>query len=211
MDPLEQEDENPMMTPLLPASVAWYVTGRFYLSEDEKTSQDLGYFLHLEGLQGPLFTDPKAPSEATARLTFRSEPFTAAQVTNGDLSLSLDVVGDFSLYLKGAKHAGASFDRPDSFSDGQRIATFRRVSVVAGGAFKGPKRALSLNVFTARLVWSTEFDFDGQRYDLARLLPNGITQWGEAGPTVVTPPPRGFASVLPFLGSAVAVGGAPGR
>jgi hypothetical protein len=203
-----------MMTPLLPASVAWYVTGRFYLSSDGKTSQDMGYFLHLEGLNGPLFTDPKSPSETTARLTFRSEPFTATQVTNGTLSVGLDVVGDFSLYLKSAKHAGASFENPDSFSDGHRIATFRRVSVVAGGAFAGPAathRALSLNVFTARLVWSTEFDFDGQRCDLARLLPHGITQWGEAGPMAVTPPPRGFASVLPFLGSAVAVGGAPGR
>jgi hypothetical protein len=197
------------MTPLMTASVAWYVTGRFYVSSDGKTEQDLGYFLHLEGLQGPLFTDMKNMSEATARLTFRSAPFTASTVTNGNLSLSMDVVGDFSLYLKGEKHVGASFDRPDSFSDGQRIATFRRASVVAGGAFVGmpaTHRALSLNVFTARLVWSTEFDFEGQRYDLRRLLPHGITQWGEAGPTVVTPPPKDFSSVLPFFGSAVAVG-----
>ncbi|MCY1014868.1 hypothetical protein [Pyxidicoccus sp. MSG2] len=197
------------MAPLMAASVAWYVTGRFYVSSDGKTEQDLGYFLHLEGLQGPLFTDMKNMSEATARLTFRSEPFTAAKVTNGSLSLSMDVVGDFSLYLKDAKHVGASFEHPDSFSDGKRIATFRRASVVAGGAFAGmpaTHRALSLNVFTARLVWSTEFDFEGQRYDLRQLLPHGITQWGEAGPTVVTPPPKDFSSVLPFFGSAVAVG-----
>lgn len=197
------------MTPLMAASVAWYVTGRFYASSDGTTSQDLGYFLHLEGLDAPLFTDPKNPSEATARLTFRSEPFTARKVTNGDLSLSLDAVGDFSLYLKRDKQAGASFDDVDSFSNGLRIATFRRASVVAGGAFSGvpaSSRALSLNVFTARLVWSTEFELDGQRYDLRRLLPHGITQWGEAGPTVITPPTKGFSSVLPFFGSAVAVG-----
>jgi hypothetical protein len=202
------------MTPLMAASVAWYVTGRFYASSDGKTSQDLGYFLHLEGLDGPLFTDPKQPSEATARLTFRSAPFTGTKVTNGGLSLSLDAVGDFSLYLKQEPQAGASFENPDSFSDGKCIATFRRASVVAGGAFSGVPaagRALSLNVFTARLVWSTEFDFEGRRYDLRHLLPHGITQWGEAGPAFVTPPPKGFLSVLPFFGSAVAVGAPPPR
>lgn len=202
------------MTPLMPASVAWYVTGRFYVSPDGKTVQDLGYFLHLEGLTGSLFTDPKHVGEATARLTFRSARFDPSPVTNGDLSLSLDPVGDFTLYLKGDKHARASFDHPDSFSDGQPIATFRRASVVVGGAFSGAPaahRALSLNVFTARLVWSTEFELDGQRYDLRRLLPHGITQWGQAGPTAVAPPPEGFSSVLPFLGSAVAIGPGPVR
>lgn len=197
------------MTPLMPVSVAWYVTGRFYLSSDGKTLQDLGYFLHLEGVTGALFTDPKKKSEATARLTFRSAPFIADTVTNGALSLSVDPVGDFTLYLKGPGQAGASFDHPDSFSDGQPIATFRRASVVVGGGFSGvpaSHRALSLNVFTARLVWSSEFELDGQRYDLRRLLPHGITQWGEAGPGAVTPPPRDFSSVVPFLGSAVAVG-----
>lgn len=200
------------MTALMPASVAWYVTGRFYVSSDGSTVQDLGYFLHLEGISGSLFTDPKKPGEATARLTFRSAPFTAGQVTNGNLSLSVDPVGDFTLYLKRMDQAGATFDRPDSFSDGMPIATFRRTSVVVGGAFRGAPathRALSLNVFTARLVWSTEFELDGQRYDLRRLLPHGITQWGEAGPTVEPSPPEGFSSMLPFLGSAVAAGPGP--
>ncbi|MCP3142540.1 hypothetical protein [Pyxidicoccus xibeiensis] len=199
------------MSPLMPASVAWYVTGRFYLSTDGKTVQDLGYFLHLEGLAGALFKDPKSMSEATARLTFRAVPFTSGTVQNGDLSLSVDPVGDFNLYLKDEKHAGASFEQPDTFSDGSLIATFRRASVVVGGTFSGSGRALALNVFTARLVWSTEFELDGQRYDLRRLLPHGITQWGEAGPTAVTPAPKGFSSVVPFVGSAVAVGPPPGR
>ena len=202
------------MTPLMPASVAWYVTGRFYLSADGKTVQDLGYFLHLEGLTGALFTDPKNLGEATARLTFRSTPFEPSKVTNGGLSLGVDPVGDFTLYLKGDKHAGASFEDPDSFSDGTPIATFRRASIVVGGTFSGTQRSgreLALNVFTARIVWSTEFELDGQRYDLRRLLPHGITQWGEMGPTAVTNPPKNFSSVVPFLGSAVAVGPGPGR
>jgi hypothetical protein len=201
------------MTPLLPASVAWYVTGRFYLSSDGKRVQDLGYFLHLGGITGPLFTDPKHPSEATALLTFRAEAFEPGTVTNGSLSLSVDPVGDFTVYLKRPGEPVPSWDKPDSFSGGMPIAVFRRASVVVGGAFSGAPsghRSLSLNVFTARLIWSREFALDARWYDLARLLPHGVTQWGEAGPSAMTPVPEGFSSAVPFLGSAVAVGPGPG-
>lgn len=194
------------MGPLSTAQVAWYVTGRFYLST-EGTLQDMGYFLHLEGLGGGLFAGPAdaPPAESTALLTFRSTPFKSRPFTNGGLSLGLDPVGEFTLYLR--KKPGASFDVPDSFSDGTPIATFRRASVVPGGTFvEGGGRSLALNVFTARLVQSTEFELHGRRYDLRRLIPHGITQWGNAGPSAVTPPPKGFSQVVPFLGSAVAVG-----
>lgn len=191
------------MDPLRAASVAWYVTGRFYVAPD-KSTQDLGYFLHLQGLQGDLFTGP--PSEQTACFTFRSEPFLARTITNGDLSLGLDTVGGFTLYLK--HPPGASFDSPDSFSDGLPIATFRRVSVVMGTTLSTPSGTqglLSLNVFTASLTWSREFEFRGVRYDLARLLPHGITQWGEASATPLAPAPSGFEKVFAFAGSAIAL------
>lgn len=195
------------MAPISTAHVAWYVTGRFYLSSTDGSLQDLGYFIHLQGVEGRLFSGPREdpPGEGTALLTFRSAPFKAQEFSNGGLSLGVDPVGDFTLYLK--QQPGASFDDPDSFSAGTPIATFRRVSPVLGGTFGGGQgRSLALNVFTARLVWSTEFEFQGKRYDLKELLPNGITQWGEAGPMDVTPPPRGFSKVVPFVGSAVAAG-----
>jgi hypothetical protein len=194
------------MEPLRAASVAWYVTGRFYSAPD-KTTQDLGYFLHLQGITGELFDGP--PSEDKAFFTFRSAPFKARPVTNGDLSLGLDSVGEFTLYLK--RHPGASFDKPDSFSDGEPIATFRRVSVVLGTTFNTPKKEgsgglLSLNVFTASLISSREFEFRGVRYDLGRLLPHGITQWGDASPTPLLPVPPGFDQAFAFVGSAIALG-----
>lgn len=192
------------MEPLRAASVAWYVTGRFYVAPD-KSTLDLGYFLHLQGIQGKLFTG--APSEQTAYFTFRSEPFHARSVTNGDLSLGLDTVGGFTLYLK--RQPGASFDKPDSFSDGMPIASFRRVSLVMGTTFSAPggtQGLMSLNVFTASLTWSQEFEFHGEKYDLGRLLPHGITQWGEASATPLTPAPAGFEKVVAFVGSAIAVG-----
>jgi hypothetical protein len=184
-------------------SVAWYVTGRFYTATDQ-TTQDLGYFLHLQGVAGPLFDGP--PSEKTAFFTFRSAPFTSRPVTNGDLSLGLDATGEFTLYLQ--RHPGASFDAPHSFSEGEPIATFRRDSVVMGATFTGPSSKeglLALNVFTASLVRSQEFEFRGVRYDLRRLLPHGITQWGDASPTLL-PAPKGFEKVCAFVGSAIALG-----
>jgi len=191
------------MQPVRAASVAWYVTGRFYTATDQ-TTQDLGYFLHLQGLSGHLF-DGK-PSEKTAFFTFRSTPFTAQPVTNGDLSLGLDATGEFTLYLK--QRPGASFDEPGSFSEGTPIARFRRVSVVMGATFSHPsskEALLALNVFTASLIWSQEFEFRGARYDLSRLLPHGITQWGEASPALL-PAPQGFEKVSAFVGSAIALG-----
>jgi hypothetical protein len=195
-----------MLEPVRAASVAWYVTGRFYAATDQ-TIQDLGYFLHLQGIAGDLFEGPPPPSESTAFFTFRSAPFTAKPVTNGDLSLGLDATGEFTLYLK--RRPGASFDHPDSFSDGDPIARFRRVSVVMGTTFTAPTTGsglLALNVFTASLIWSQEFEFRGARYDLRHLLPHGITQWGTASATPLSPTPQGFEKVQAFVGSAIALG-----
>ncbi|MBN1210747.1 MAG: hypothetical protein JXB05_38215 [Myxococcaceae bacterium] len=193
-----------MMEPLSAASVAWYVTGRFYAAADT-SMQDLGYFLHLQGIAGDLFDGPR--SESTACFTFRSAPFRSKTVTNGDLSIGLDDVGDFTLYLK--RHGGASFDKPDSFSEGEPIATFRRVSLVMGTTLSGStgkQELLTLNTFTASLIWSQEFEFRGARYNLAHLLPHGITQWGDASPTLLSPVPQGFEKVIAFVGSAIALG-----
>jgi hypothetical protein len=193
-----------MIEPVRASSVAWYVTGRFYAATD-KTTQDMGYFLHLQGIAGHLCEGE--PSEKTACFTFRSAPFTARPVTNGDLSLGLDATGEFTLYLK--RRPGASFDDPDSFSDGDPIATFRRVSVVMGTTFSAPNNGgglLGLNVFTASLIWSQEFEFRGARYDLRHLLPHGITQWGTASANLLSPVPRGFEKVSAFVGSAIALG-----
>lgn len=103
--------------PITLGRVVWYVTGRFYLDEHGKL-QDLGYFLHLEGVRAALFNG--AIGEAGARLTFRSAPFESQPVTNGNISIGLDLKGDFSVYLNPA--GGGDFENPDSFSRGTRIA-----------------------------------------------------------------------------------------
>jgi hypothetical protein len=193
--------------PIAPARVAWYVTGRFY-EDPEGRLQDLGYLLHLSGVDAPLFTAPPeaSPGEATALLTFRSQPFTAQTIINGNLSLGLDTVGEFSLYLN--REGGASFDDPDSFSRGQKIATFRRVSVVMGETLASPipgGLAISTNVFSADLLASTPFELGGFWYNLRDLLPHGITQWGNASANLLPALPA-YPKILAFTGSAVAAG-----
>jgi hypothetical protein len=188
--------------------VAWYVTGRFYVNEEQRkpgvsTVQDVGYFLLLQGVDGKLFTG--APGEGTARLTFASEPFAARGISNGGLAIALDDRGEFSLYFN--REPAATFDDPASFAAGDKIATFRRVSVVVGTsvATTGPN-LIAMNVFTARLVSSRPFELDGGRYDLGELLPHGITQWGTAATEPVLAP-LGYASIVPFVGSGVATAG----
>jgi hypothetical protein len=190
--------------PIAPARVAWYVTGRFYEDEDQKI-QDLGYFLHLGKVEGSLFTGTTL-GEATALLTFRSAPFTAQGITNGNLAIGLDAVGEFSVYLNPA--AGADFADPDSFSRGERIATFRRLTVVAGTTLSSPALgglAIGMNVFSADLIESTPFKLGGIRYDFRELLPHGITQWGTASenPLAAFSP---YTRVVAFTGSAIAAG-----
>lgn len=193
------------MEAILPGEVAWYVTGRFYERHDG-TSRDAGYFLHLQGVDGKLlFTGD--PGEGTARLTFLAAPFTATPLQNGDLSLGMDVVGDFGVYLN--RDGGGRFDDPESFGAGQEVARFRRASVVMGttvGTGTANTPLFGLNVFSARLVDSRPFDLDGRRCDFRELLPNGITQWGT---TSATPAAElhGYKSVIPFVGSAIAIGG----
>jgi hypothetical protein len=194
------------METILPGEVAWYVTGRFYAAEDQSVL-DAGYFLYLQGIGAGLFRG--APGEGTAHLTFLADPFTATNVSNGNITLGLDAVGDFAVYLN--RDPAATFDDPASFGAGEEIARFRRAGVVTGatvGAGEKDTPLFSLNVFSARLVSSRPFELGGRRYDLRRLMPHGITQWGTAATTAAAQFP-GYRSVIPFVGSAVAIGGPP--
>jgi len=187
-----------------PAQLFWYVTGRFYAAAEGGTLLDAGYFLHLQGLEGCLFNGK--PGEGTAYLTFLADPFTATPLTNGDLSLGMDAVGDFAVYLN--RTPAGTFDDPASFGAGEEVARFRRVSVVVGttvGTGTADTPLFSLNVFSAELVSSREFELNGRRCDFGRLVPRGITQWGTAATTPAATLP-GYSAVVPFVGSAIAIG-----
>ncbi len=194
------------MTALLPAELAWYATGRFYRANDG-TLADYGYFLHLPMFGAPLFDGKRG--ETTAHFTFAAKPFKAHDVDNGALSIAIDPVGEFSLYLQ--RRPMGNFDDPASFAQGERIATFQRTSLVVGTTVTATtgtttEQMLGNNVFSARLMASTPFEFGGSFHDIAHHLARGITQFGTAAVTPITPPPRGYNLVLPFTGSAIALG-----
>lgn len=200
------------MASLFPAELAWYVTGRFYRSSADDALADYGYFLHLSTVAGALF-DGEA-DEGTAHFTFAARPFRARAVSNGALSLGLDPAGEFSVYLQ--RRPAGDFDRPESFAEGERIATFRRAGLtvgttVAAAVGAGPAPIVADNVFTARLIDSRPFEFAGAQYDLARIVGRGVTQFGTMATIPVAVPahgphPSAYALVLPFTGSAIALG-----
>lgn len=128
------------------------------------------------------------------------------------LRLNCQPAGEFSLYLQ--REPSANFDDAASFANGECIATFRRASRAVGttvGAGHGAKiKALvGTNVFSARLIASTAFAFGGGHHDLADHLGQGVTQFGTAGEAPVEPAPPGYVEVLPFTGSAIALGPGP--
>ena len=195
------------MPSLLPAELAWYVTGRFYQAEQDGPVADYGYFLHLPFLDVPLFDGPRG--ETTAHFTFAARPFQAKGVDNGALKLGVDPVGEFSIYLQ--RRPEGTFDDPASFARGDCIATFRRASLVVGTTVSAPVGAttaalIGTNVFSAHLIASTPFEFGGACHDFARHLARGVTQFGTSAETPILPPPRGYDLVLPFTGSAIAIG-----
>lgn len=190
---------------LLPAELAWYVTGRFYLDDKKENNlADYGYFLHLAGIdQAQLFAGKLG--EGTACFTFAAVPFTAGGVSNGNLRLSVDPVGEFSIYLQ--RTPVGDFDNPLSFAQGERIATFRRASMVVGTTVDNADghALVASNVFSARLVDSKPFTLGGRDYDIAQLLPVGVTQFGTAAGAPITPTPKGYQKVAAFTGSAIAL------
>ena len=191
------------MSVLLPAELAWYVTGRFYATPDGFVA-DYGYFLHLAGIDADLFDGPKG--ESTAHFTFAAQPFKPKGATNGALSLGLDPAGEFSIWLQ--RTPAGTFDDPSSFARGERIATLRRVSVVVGTTVNTGSPAAPLfasNVFSARIVDAVPFEFRGTRYDLRDVLGAGVTQFGTAAGTPIQPALLNYTAVLPFSGSAIAL------
>jgi hypothetical protein len=186
----------------LMGGVVWYAIGRFYEAQDG-TFQDLGYLAHLGGIS-PLFREApgEVPNEGAAFFTFRSEPFRVQTFQNGDLSLSLDPKGRFTLYLN--RDPRGDFNHPDTFSHGEPIATFQRLSSVVGTSV-GP---VSTNLFSAELVSSKTFFFQGKSWNLRNFIPQGITQMGTGSTTALTPPP-GFTKTTAFVGSALVLGGPP--
>lgn len=180
-----------------PGEVVWYVTGRFYETPPDAKGKsklfDAGYFIHLAGLA-------ISTSESTANFTFTAEPFTSPDISNGGLNIGIDRRGRFSIHF--LQNGGGNFDDPKSFAAGPCIATLERVSMVPTVSLPN----ILMNVFSAKLVSSTPFEFNGVQYDLRDTIGYGVTQWGTAAPQASLQPPPPYIAVVPFVGSALRIG-----
>ena len=151
--------------------VAWYVTGRFYV-DAQKNAFDAGYFPIIKGIDAPFFKGATTHDETTAHFTFSAEKFTATSVSNGDVSMGIYPPGDWHLYYNPTP--SGDFSAPDTFSQGQKIATFRREGSTSGIAIG----SASVSVLTFGLEHSSPFAVGGVTYDMKDLIPNGVTQVG---------------------------------
>ncbi len=140
------------------------------------TGEFVGYVAFIEGVDSPLFDG--VPSEDTAYFTMRLTEPAAAQiplpVPDAQLATSILAPGAQATFYFNPDPNGRDWSNPDTFSEGVPIAVIDEsalLSTRATGAFPGH----FFNTFSGRLIDSTPIDFNGQRIDLRKLVPDGIT------------------------------------
>lgn len=163
------------------------------------TAQVVCYFAFIDGISGSLFSG--TPSETNAFFTLRTDVVSAQTIINGNIAVILQSAGTYDVYFNSSPHG--DWSKPDSFSSGQRVATFTRTPPLLVNV-----GTMANGFFSAKLTSSQEFAFNGKIVDFEDLVPNGITWLLTVGTTPV-PPPQGFVAALPFAGSALAIGSEP--
>lgn len=140
------------------------------------TGEFVGYVAFIEGVDSPLFDG--VPSEDTAYFTVRLTEPAAAQiplpVPDPELATSFFVPGAQATFYFNPEPNGRDWSNPDTFSEGVPIAVIDEsalLSTRATAALPGH----FFNTFSGRLIDSTPIDFNGQRLDFRKLVPDGIT------------------------------------
>ena len=91
-------------------------------NQDGSNVTHFGYLTRLAGLNdSDLFSDPENRTEATARFTFVAQTSLSSRQELGNLIVTA-APGTATFYFH--ETPGADFDDPDSFADGQEVATF---------------------------------------------------------------------------------------
>jgi len=153
----------------------------------------VGYYTYIAGIPQPLFSDPIAVGEATAYFTFRSEPYSFSTFANDDI-LVRTVTPGFLIKLYYNQTPDQTFDDPDTFSDGQLIATFRVITSQATRVENEANQQASL-----RLISTQPFSFQGRHYTIRKIVHDGVSLIS-AGSAVVNDEYSSFA----YAGSALA-------
>ena len=166
------------------------------------TGEFVGYVAFIEGVDGDADGDlfNGVPSENTAYFTFRLTRPIPGQiplpVPDTNLAATLFVPGGQATFYFNDDPQGRDWNNPATFEQGVAIAVLDESALLntrAEGAFP----FVAFNTFSAKVIDTTPIDFNGQRIDFKKLVPNGVT---------IT----NFGNGLRFLpdGSAGASGGA---
>lgn len=167
---LGQADDSRM--PL--GGIAFHYVGRVKLNFLDSTGVVYGYVTALSGLpdSAPLFKG--APGEATAYLTFRSNIKFTPLPGNGPLgpgqfavTPALIATGSWSIYF--TPDPAHNWDNPDTFSNGQVVATFSK-PVEQFSIYP----TFAINAGAATLQSSTPFVLGGRTVNVRQLVPRGL-------------------------------------
>ena len=136
-------------------------------------SELVGYMAFIEGVEGPLFAGE--PSKDTAYFTLRVTsdmpwPISMPIEPDPDLSVQLLPPGiQFTVFFNSSP-GPREWENPETFSDGLPIAVFEESALLSNsGSFA------SANTFSSKLIDSMSIDFNGQRIDFKKMMPNGVT------------------------------------
>ncbi len=187
------------------ARVVWQLVGKTLLNPATGAGQVLGYFTFIEGVSDPMFSGPPGPpSESTAHFTLRSLPIQTQFFPHGNILIGLLGPETFTLHVDPTPDQ--DFDNPESFSNGQQLASFSRGP--AQIHFVGP---VFTDTFSVTLLSSHTVSWQDRRINLRQLTPNGVTL-AITGSTAFQPTgiPE-FPVSVSFGASAVAVGGGSGK
>jgi len=190
------------------SAVACYLVGRFYVDPTTGKGEVAGYFTDINGIGESDSLFKGMPSESTAYFTFRAmlsiTSLTSPPSKNGDITLLLGSSGTYDIYYN-PKPKG-DWSNPDTFSDGQLIAHFRRPEFLS---LQFDSFSFTQHAITETLVSSQAFTFNGHRYDFKELTPGGITLYNYVSNTPLPPAAvAGFSTppiVLPYAGNCIAV------
>jgi hypothetical protein len=181
-------------------TIATQLVGRM-LVDSSGNAQWIGYCAFLAGITGSFFSG--TPSEATAYFTFQSTQFQEQTIPNGNLTqlipTSTNGPIEISIYLNTSP--SGNFQNPATFSQGQLLAQIqpqRAMGTVAG--------SLVFAAGTYDFVNSSDFTFDGQTYNLAKLTPSLTISLIFGAPVAGSYGSTTNATIFSFGGYGLAVG-----
>lgn len=137
----------------------------------------VGYIAFIEGVNGPLFDGFPSKDTAyfTVRVTQNLPPPSPLPVERDPAMLALFIPpgGQFTIFYE-AEPAARDWGAPETFSRGVPIAVFDEsalLNTMAFGTFPG----VGFSTFSSALAESKSVNFNGQKLDFKRVVPNGVT------------------------------------